>query len=333
MIRLNRYVLLLLVPVFLLAFGTIGYHLIEGWPYFDALYMTVTTLTTVGFSEVHPLSDTGRAFTIVLILGGVFTLFSAAAETIRAAVSGDLAAALARNSLNRSLSHMENHVIVCGFGRMGRRVCQELASAKVPFVVIDRDAEATRALEMPGALAIAGDATSEEVLRQAGIERARALITVVASDADNLFITMSARLLSEKLFIVARAEDEHTEAKLTRAGASRVVSPYVLGGHRVAQAVLRPTVLDFLELATRTDHVELQIEEAQIAHGSTLDGKTLEATRAAQDLSVLVVAVKRPGGQVIYNPPPATTLGVGDTLVAIGHRRDLDRLDALATRP
>lgn len=251
MVLPRRLVLLPLVPASLILLGTVGFYLLEGMSLFDSLYLTVITLTTVGYGDLYPHTHGGRLFTIFLSLGGIFTMFYAAAEVIRAIVSGEVRTALGRQRMERSLAEMKDHMIVCGFGRMGRLVCKEFEAEKVPFVVIDRHMELLENFQMPHGLALHGDATSDEVLRRAGIERARALVTLVASDADNLYITMSGRLLNDQMDIVARAEDERSEQKLLRAGASRVVSPYIIGGSRVAQAVLRPTVVDFIGHAHR----------------------------------------------------------------------------------
>jgi voltage-gated potassium channel len=327
----RRYLLVMLVPAILLVAGTLGYWLLEDCSAFDAFYMTVITLTTVGYGEVpSPLSARGRLFTIFLLLGGVFTLFWAAGEMIRAIVSGEMHGILGRLRMERSLAELEDHLIVCGFGRMGSLVCREFSQQGLPFVVIDNDEELLRDFDLPHGIALLGDASSDEMLRKAGVERARALVTVAGSDADNLYITMSARLLNEKLFIVARAEEDHAEQKLLRAGANRVVSPYVIGGSRVAQAVLRPTVVDFIELATRTEHFELQIEETLIAAGSKLVGQTLRDSLLHKKYGIFIVAIKKASGQMVYNPPGDTVLEVGDTLIALGHREQLDELDRQA---
>ncbi len=330
-----RIFLALLVPVLLLLVGTFGYLLIEGetWTLLDALYMTVITLTTVGFNEVHQLSAPGRVFTIFLALGGIFTLFYTASEIIRAVVSGELHGLLGRRRMERSLGKLNNHLIVCGFGRMGRHVCHEFSKQGLPFVVIDKNPEAVADFQMPHGIALHGDAASDEVLRRAGIERARALITVVASDAENLYIIMSSRLLNDKIFLVARAEETGSEQKLARAGANRVVSPYHLGGLRVAQAALRPTVMDFLELATRTEHVDLQIEETKVSSRSRLVGASLKESRVRDDLGVIIVAIKKSSGKMVFNPPAEAVLEAGDILVAIGDRPHLDQLEKLAGVP
>ena len=318
------------VVALLLAGGTLGYVLIEGWSSFDALYMTVITLTTVGYLEVHPLSSAGRAFTMLLALGGIFTMFYLAGDLIRGMVSGDVARLLGRQRMERTLATLKNHLIVCGFGRMGHFVCEQFAAAGLPFVLVEQQAALLEGFHIPHGIPLHGDATSEDVLRRAGVERARALVTVAASDADNLYITMTARLLNDKLLIVARAEDEAAEKKLKRAGANRVVSPYAIGGQRVAQAVLRPAVMDFIELATKSEHLELQIEETEIAAGSSLAGQSLKDSAVRQDLGIIIVAIKKPGGRMIFNPEPAIILEPGDLLITLGHRQQLDRLEKLA---
>lgn len=318
------------VLALLLAGGTLGYVLLEGWPAFDALYMTVITLTTVGYLEVHPLSTAGRSFTMLLALGGIFTLFYLAGDFVRGMVSGEMARLLGRQRMERQLMALRNHLIVCGFGRMGRLVCEQFSAAGLPFVVVEQQAALLGAFSMPHGIPLQGDATSEEALRRAGIGRARALVTAAASDADNLYITMTARLLNDKLLIVARAEEEAAERKLKRAGASRVVSPYAIGGQRVAQAVLRPNVMDFIELATRSEHLELQIEETEILPGSSLCGQSLKDSALRQDLGIIIVAIKKPGGRMAFNPEPSTIIEPQDLLITLGHRQQLDRLEQVA---
>jgi voltage-gated potassium channel len=333
-VSLRPHVRRLLVPVAvvatLLALGTAGYQTVEGWGWFDALYMTAITITTVGFLEVHPMSAGGRVFTMALALGGVFTAFYAAAEFIRAVVTGEIQAVLGRQRMESRLEKLSGHFVVCGLGRMGRLVAEEFSSAGLPFVIVDREPKVLAGFDLPHGIPLVGDATADDVLRHAGVERARALVTAAASDADNLFITMSARLINERLFIVARAEGEGAEVKLRRAGASRVVSPYNIGGHRVAQAVLRPNAMDFIELATRAGHLELQIEEVEVRAGSPLVGRSLKASPIRSELGIIIVAIKKPGGKMAFNPSPDTELEAGDLLITLGHRQQLDRLEGMA---
>jgi voltage-gated potassium channel len=329
-VRLRRFVLTLSVPVLLAVAGTAGYHFVEGWGVFDALYMTVITITTVGFTEVHPMSHAGRWFTMLLSLGGIFTLFYAATELIRAVVSGEVRSVLGRQRMERSLTEIHGHFVVCGFGRMGNLVCREFSSLGLPFVIVDRDASLLRDFNLAHGIPLVGDATSDDILRRAGVDRARGLVTAAASDADNLYVTMSARFLNDKLLIVARAEEEGAEKKLLRAGADRVVSPYVIGGQRVALAVLRPAVMDFIELATRKEHMELQIEEAAVLAGSRLAGLSLKDTQIRKDLGIIIVSIKKPDGKMIFNPPPETVISPGDVLITLGNRQQLDRLEDMA---
>jgi voltage-gated potassium channel len=331
MVMLYRLLGAILVPVFLVVVGTVGFHFIEGVPLFESLYWTVVTLATVGYGDVVPKTWAGKLFTMVLLLSGVFTIFYAATALIRAIVSGEVQAILGRQRMERNLAEMKNHLIVCGYGRMGRLVCKEFSAREMPFVVIERQADLIENFSVTHGIALHGDATADEVLKHAGVERARALVTVLPSDADNLFITMSARLLNNKLFIVARAEGEGNEQKLARAGANRVVSPYAIGGSRVAQAVLRPAVVDFIELATRTEHLELQLEETQLSPRSRLVGRTLNDSRLGQDLGLIVVAIKKSADKMVYRPRAETLLEVGDTLIVLGHRQSLDQLEKLAS--
>jgi voltage-gated potassium channel len=327
----RRYLVLLVIPAVLVLVGTVGYYLLEEkYTLFDALYMTVITLTTVGYGEVLPLGRTGRWFTIFLLLGGVCTLFYVLTEMARTIISGELKNLWEKQVMERKLAAIEKHMIVCGFGRMGKQVCHEFSKQNLPFVIIDRLSEGLTDFAIPHGIAIVGDATSDEVLRRAGVDRARALVTVAASDADNLYITMSARLLNDSLFIVARAEAEGAEAKLMRAGANRVVAPYLIGGSKVAQAVMRPTVVDFIELATQTEHLELQIEETVIAANSQLAGVGLSHSRLRQDYGLIIVAIKRKDGAMVYTPPPSAIMEPGDTLIALGRREQLDELERVA---
>lgn len=333
----SRLWLAALVPVALIGTGTAGYVAIEGWSVFDALYMTVITLTTIGFLEVHDLSVAGRSWTMILALGGAFSIAGAATYVLRSIVSGEVGKALGKQRMEKNLATIKEHVIVCGYGRVGRLVVDELVRGGVHVVVIERDArrveeflEAAPSGKVLPHLHIIGDAADDKVLEHAGIRRARAVVTVVPADADNLYVTMSARLLNDKVFIVARAEAEAAEDKLKRAGANRVVSPTAIGGQRVAQAVLRPAVLDFVDLATRTQHLELQMEEVGLRAASPLVGQELRAAKLRDRADVLVVAIQKPDGRMVFNPAPDVKFETGDRLVVLGSRGALDALEVIA---
>jgi voltage-gated potassium channel len=332
--RSPRLLVLLLTPALLLVVGTTGYLMIEeDYTFLDALYMTVITLSTIGYGETKPLSPPGRVFTIVLIFSGVFTLGYAITETIRAVVGGEIQDFLGRQRMERSLAELHDHIIVCGYGRMGKLVCREFSARGRSFVVVDERSELLAEFQVQHGLALQGDATSDEVLNRAGIARARALVSVLGSDADNLYITMSARLLNDRIFLVARAEDPASDQKLLRAGADRVVSPYQIGGARVAQAVLQPAVVDFIELATQTEHFALQIEEVRVAAGGALAGQTLKDSGVRQRFDVIIVAIKKAGGHMVFNPASDALLEADDTLIAIGDKKHLDQLEQLAGQP
>lgn len=325
----------LLIAVLLLGTGTVGYRWIEGphWSYFDGFYFTAITLTTIGYGETHPLDGPGRVFTVVLAYGGIFTLAYFASELVRATVTGELRAAVGRQRMDEELSTLTGHTVVCGFGRMGRIVCSELERQRKRFVVVDGSADVLAAFPFRHGLPVHGDATADEILRKAGIDRAKSLITVVGSDADNVYITLSARLLNPKLLIVARAEEEDADAKLRKVGANKVISPYLAGGHRAVQAVLRPTVLHFMEMATRPEFLDLQIEEVRVDPGSAMAGQTLRQTRIHPELGIVVVGIMRPGGELLYNPQGDTVAEADAVLIALGQRRQLDQLERLAGPP
>jgi voltage-gated potassium channel len=244
--------------------GTIGYVLIEGYTPFEGLYMTVITVSTVGYGEVRPLSQTGRAFTIVLIVGGVAAALYTLTELFTMVYAGRLGANLARRRMTRQVDHLRNHVILCGFGRVGHQIAEDLAGGGHAFVVVEREPQGVRDATALGYLVVEGDAGSDGVLRAAGVERARVLITAVASDADNLVVTLSARSLNARLLIVARAAQDESVAKLERAGADRVVSPYQIGGRRMAMLALRPLSVEFVDSVFHQPQGELLLEEIEV---------------------------------------------------------------------
>lgn len=324
----------LMVPLVLLVIGAVCFRLIEGdtWTWNDAFYMSAISLTTVGYGETRPLSQEGRVFTIVFLFIGVFVLFYTASEILRYIVSGQLSAVMGKERMERTLSHMNDHVIICGLGRMGRLVCQEFEHHEIPFVIIDRTLETLNDVNYRHGIPLHGDATSDEILKHAGVIRARAIISALPSDADNLYITLSARVLSEKLVIVARAEEEAAIAKLRRVGANHVISPYLIGGHRACQAILKPTVGRFIDMTARHD-TDFIIEEMLIEAGSWVCGKTLKETRLHEDYGIVVLTIKSLTGEMVYNPQRDTKLEAGHVLVIVGHRDKMKEVKKLGRAP
>ncbi len=312
----------------ILLLGSLGFVWLEDWTFFDALYMTVTTLTTVGYGEVHPLSPLGKAYNMVLILAGMGVLFYIVTALARVVVEGEIAAALGKRKLLKEIKKLSGHYIICGFGRIGETIARQLKQRGVPLVVIDNNPEVVARIEEAGYYFVAGDATKEEVLLEVGLERARGLVAVVHSDASNVYIVLTARSLNPNLFIVARGEEPGSEKKLLRAGADRVESPYEMGGRRMAHTILRPTVVTFMELAMH-EGVEWSMEEIRVGETSSMIGQHLKDSGIRQKYDLIVVAIKRADGEMLFNPTPETLIQSGDTLILLGMRKDLEALEEI----
>jgi voltage-gated potassium channel len=321
----------LLLVIAVLATGTAGYVVIEGWGVWDSFFMTVTSITTVGYREVHPLSFRGQVFTVLLLLGGVGTVLYALTLGVAAVVQGGFASRWEAERRSRMIEELSDHFIVCGYGRMGRIIVGEFRRQRVPHVVVDRDPDLAHEVIEAGGLAVAADASAEEVLQRLGIARARALIAAVGTDAENVYIILSARLTRPDLYIIGRAESEDAVRKLKRAGADRVFSPYQEGAHQIAQAALRPAVMDFVQLATSAEQqMELGIEQVKLTSRSPLCGQTLASANVRQRFGVVVVGIQRTGGRMEFNPPPEAVMEAGDFLVVMGRPDSLQQLDAVA---
>jgi voltage-gated potassium channel len=307
--------------------GVVGYMAIARMTFIEALYMTVTTLSTVGYGEVRPLNTAGRIFTMLLIVGGLGIVFYSAGRVAADLIEGGVQRALGRRRVQRQIAQMTDHFIVCGFGRMGRIVCKELAAKPVPFVVVESDAETLRDVEAAQFAKVDGDATEDTVLLAAGIKRARGLVAALSTDSDNVYVVLSARELNPNLLIVARAEDERSERKLLHAGATRVVSPYVIGGHRMAHSLLRPAVLDVIDLATHYRSMELQIEEVSVAAGTFAVGATLAGSGIRERQGIIVIAIKKANDEMVFNPAAEVRIAAGDRLVLMGQADSLRELE------
>jgi voltage-gated potassium channel len=309
--------------------GTAGFHLVEGWPLFDAFYMALMTLTTVGYGEVHPLSFHGRLFASFLMLVGVGTVFISFAILGDTLLRLELADYFGRRRRIRMLEGMAGHYIVCGAGRVGRSVVLELLQGGARVVLIDNDAERVKWGDALGIVTLTADASKDETLRQARIDTASGLVSAIASDAENVYVTLSAKVLNPSLHVAVRASDEQAEKKLQRAGATTVLTPYTYIGHRLAQSLLRPHVLSFLDLASafgRTD-LDLAIEQLLVTPGSALSSKTIEETQLGRIYGVIVLAVRRESGMMQFNPQAQVRLESGDVLIAMGERQKLKQLE------
>lgn len=307
------------LPVALLAsalsYGVAGYVVIEGWSFLDALYMSVTTLTTVGYREVHPLSTPGRIFTITLVLFGVLILFAAVGSMAQLLISGELGQPLRRRRMQRRIDALKNHYVICAYGRVGRAAASEFRQQGTPFVVVEPQVSLVPLMEEHDVPYISADPTQEAVLIQAGIEHAKGLVCAVDSDAINVYITLTARTLNPKLSIVSRSSAPESVDQLQRAGADRVVSPYTLSGRRMAALALQPAVVEFIDMVAVAP--DLRLEEIVVGAGSPLDGRTVgEATGERRELMIL--AVKKSGAELIPSPDRDLRLSAGDLVVALG---------------
>jgi voltage-gated potassium channel len=314
----------------IISFGTFGYHIVEGMSYFEAFYMTLITVSTVGFSEIKPLTEIGRLITVVVIITGISVGTYTLSQLVKIVIEGELSVFLGRRKLEKNIAELKNHWIICGFGRIGRIISSELAADNIPFLVIEQDPEKNEALETFGYLYFNMDAAADEALVKAGIHNARGLVTAVRSDANNVFITLTAKGLRSDIFILARASDQNNETKLLRAGATRVVCPYMIGGKRMAQVLKRPTVVDFIDITSMDGKLGLVMEEAVIGAGSPIAGKTLVESNIRRDFGIIIVAIKKPDNRMIFNPAPSEILEAEDVIVAIGKKNDLTKMQKIS---
>lgn len=314
------------------ATGTIGYMIIERWSAWDAFYMTMITVTTVGYREVHELSWAGQAFTSLLLVLGVGTAFYAFTLIATDIVESRLQPRKQEKRRARMIDSLSDHYILCGAGRIGLIIADEFRRQRVPFVVIDRDRAAVQSVLDRGDLAVEADASREDVLKRLRIDSARGLIAALGSDAENVYAIMTARGLRPDLFIIARADSEDAERKLVRAGANRVVSPYQIGATQMAQTALRPAVVDFVELATSSENLELAMEQVRIGTQSDLSGRSIVEANLRQRFGVIVVGIQRETGRMEFNPAPDAVMRTGDQLVVLGPPEKLKGLEAVAAQ-
>ncbi len=329
----KAFILLLII----ITIGTLGYMVIEHESFLNAFYMVIITLTTIGYGETFTLGVGGRIFTIFLVLGGVGTVAYTLVTAVEFMIEGRISGLMGRRKMRKEIESMLGHYILCGYGRVGQYIADDLNKAGAKFVLIEKDTQvADKALDR-GFTVIKGDATDEDILKAAGIERAKGLVTAVSSDAENLYVTLTARELCPHLFIVSRCNNEESESKLRRAGADRVISPHSIGGRRMAAMLLKPLVWDYLDLVTKGDHIEFNIEniewrldDVEILPNSYLDGKTIEEAKIYAVSGALILGVKKRGGTFNTKPPKNIKLEGGDSLIAIGTVDQLAKLEEIA---
>ena len=300
---------------------------IEGWDFLDAVYMTVITLTTVGYGEVHEVSRIGQIYTILLIFIGVAFFLFVAGSVVQFMVEGRIRTILGRRSLDKKIDRLKNHYIVCGYGRIGRYLCNQLKRKPIDLVVIDKNRELIPILDDDKVLYLSGDASDEAILHKAGILRAKGLVAVLATDTDNVFLVLTARQLTPDLYIIARASRDESKSKLQAAGANKVESPYEMGAVSMAQRIIRPTVTNFLNLAFAHKRKDIQMEEIPVNSSSDLINVMLKDSGIRQQFNLIIIAIKKSDGSMLFNPSYETVIDAGDTVIAVGQEGNLQRLE------
>jgi len=324
--------LIAILLVLLVIVGIAGFHFIEGWTYFDGFYMVLTTITSIGYGEIHPLTHTGRLFNSFVIITGVGLVLLLVGGASRTLLEFELQSVFGRRRMDREISRLTGHFIICGAGRVGRSTARELARRPLPFVVVDTSEEKLQKYASEGWLNLVGDATQAPVLHQLRIEHARGLVAATTTDAINIYIILTARSLNSKIKIIARAAEEEAEKHLLTAGADSVVSPYRFAGYRIAQTFMRPNVVDFFDTAMNQKR-PLEIEEIKVGKGARIAGQTLEGSRIRQEMGVIVLAIKGEHTAMRFNPPPDEVIHEGDHLIAMGDPEGLRRLEESSSEP
>jgi len=330
---LNRTTGILAAVLTLIAVGTVGFHILEGWPWFKALYGTLMTLATIGADPLNELSQQGRMFNAILIVLGVGVVGFAIGSLTRAMVEFELGSFFGRRRMEKEIHRLKDHFIICGAGRVGRRIAAEIAARKLPVLIVERETERAQWAYAQNLPVLIGDASSEATLRQARIEFARGLASAVTSDAQNVYIVLTARGIAPNLAIIARAAEDDAESKLLRAGATAVLSPYTYAGARMARMLTRPNVQRFLDLALSSlseGDLDLQIEEVQVGENCKLSGMSLAEAEIRKRLGIIILAIRRKNGRLEFNPGPEDAISPGDYLIAMGDSRKLKDLETLA---
>ncbi len=324
--RIRNAMIALAIAILL---GTIGFSLIEGWPLSESLYVTIQTLTTVGYGDVPPRSGAGRAFAVVIMLVGVGGVALAASTIVQSVVQSELVSAFGQRRQSKKMQKLHDHYIICGSGRVGSHLIRDLQATDQSFAVIENDSQRASEFAQRGITVLVADATLEESLREVGVDRARGLAACLPNDADNVYVVLTARDLNPNLRIVARAAEEQAEAKLLRAGANHVIAPTIIGGHRMAVALTKPMVSEFIDSITANE-LGLGFEQVEVDAASHLAGKDLQATSIRSELDVVIISIRRQDGEIIFNPGGDCRIETGDILIAIGRSDSLTKLSRLA---
>ncbi|MGD8880967.1 MAG: potassium channel protein [Desulfobacterales bacterium] len=329
MVGTRHLIISLLISILILALGSIGYMIIEGWPFIDALYMTVITISTVGFKEVNQVGAAGRIFTIFLVFSGVgFTLYVAAA-IVQFMVEGRIRIIMGRRRLDKKIERLKNHYIVCGYGRIGRVLCRQLRRANIEIAIIEKDSALIPVMDEDGVPYINGEAADENTLIKAGIERAKGLVAVLGTDTDNVFLVLTARQLAPELLIMARSSLDTTKIKLRAAGADFVESPYAMGAVSMAHRIIRPTVTSFLDLAFAHKRRDIQMEEIPVSPSSEIVNVQLKDSGIRQKYNLIIIAIMKPDGNMLFNPSFETVIAPNDTVIAVGEVDNLKKLEGV----
>lgn len=308
--------------------GAAGFMIVEGWGFLDSLYMSAITITTVGYMEIHPLSQTGRVFNLFLLIGGVTTMFYIMATVTQIVLELELSDYFGKRRTKKVIDKLENHYLLCGFGRVGRGAAREMLRTGVPFVVMDNNADRVeRAMKM-GCLAVLADCTRDEMLREVGITKAKGLIAALATDAENLFLILSAKSMNPMLNVSVRVAEEEAESKMRRAGADAVYLPYSMTGYRLAQAIVQPHVFEFLDVTSTTRMgLNVGIEQVKVDAECPMAGHSLRDLQLRREIGVIVLAIRRAGGAMEFNPPAEAQLDGGDVLIVMGKAEDVRKLE------
>ncbi|MCP4622498.1 MAG: potassium channel protein [bacterium] len=327
--KTRHLILSIILSSIILVIGTTGYMIIEDWRFLDALYMTVITISTVGYREINQLGDAGRVFTILLVAIGVgFTLYVAAA-VVQFMVEGRIRIILGRRRLDKKINRLKNHYIVCGYGRIGRVICRKLRRKPLDVVAIDNSPDLIPVMDEDGILYVSDDAADEASLIKAGIQRAKGLVAALATDMDNVFLVLTARQLAPELMIIARASQEAVKSKLQAAGADSVESPYEMGAVSMAHHIIQPTVTNFLDLAFAHGRKDIQMEEIPVSESSELVNVPLKDSGIRQNYNLIIIAIKKPDGDMLFNPSYEAAIMPHDTVIAVGELENLEKLEKI----